>query len=620
MRFALPDTVDISPSAVLGKRAPKRAKEGLVGGAVRRVGPTAIFFRGPGLRPLRDLIDNATFVQSEHQLRDGLVGAIVGEKPAHMTLVDVLRRHVEHHPSKPVFGMITEDRVWTYAELDRRARQIAVAADGRLMNARAIIHHSTPLEFAAAFFGCLYAGGVPVPIVPARSDRGLERIRAVEIDSQAALVLTELRLESCSTIPSIATDDHLVADADLWKPPPIDEGSIALLQYTSGSTSDPKGVVVTHAQLLHNQAMISAAFGHDENTRVASWLPLYHDMGLIGCMINPVFVGGTGWFMDPFRFVQRPFRWLDAIGRLAITTAGAPNFAYDLCCERVTAEERARLDLSSWSLAFCGAEPVRRATLERFAATFAECGFRRAALYPCYGLAEATLFVSGGDKGEGLVDGPSTVDCGHAWHGQEIAIVDAETTRRCENGVVGEIWISGQSVASGYWNKPDVTRERFRAQIDGDDRVYLRTGDLGFVQNQRLFITGRLKDLIIVEGRNHHPDDIEATVKASVSDVETFGCGVFAIEKEEAPDVIIVVEVRPRRVDAIAEKIFTSVLRAVSLDHGLLIAAVLLVERGAIPRTTSGKLRRFALREAYQNGALKIEHTRARRVAAEKRP
>lgn len=553
-----------------------------------------------------------------------------------LTLVDVLRRRAECNPGKTVFGMITEDREWTYAELDRRARAIAVRLEGFAPNARVIIVHSSPLDFAAAFFGCLYASCVPVPVQPPRFGRSAGNIRRIARDTDAELILagksfsTHISSAEDWSIPWTATDSG--ADlADLWRPRPGAD-SIALLQYTSGSTSDPKGVAVTHAQLLANQAMIADAFGHDEHTRVASWLPLHHDMGLIGCLLNPLFVGGTAWFMDPLRFIQRPVLWLEAIGRLAITTAGAPNFAYDLCCDRITPEQRENLDLSSWTLAFCGAEPIRNATLERFAATFAPCGFRREAHYPCYGLAEATLFVSGGTKGEGqrslsvraaaLAEGrievsdeptdPTFVDCGYAWRGQEIAIVDPETGALTESGRVGEIRVSGPSVATGYWNRQEATAAVFGASIEGRVGQYLRTGDLGFMHGGRLFVTGRLKDLIIIEGRNHHAEDIEFGVRASLADVGPGACAAFVTEDGTTPELVIVVELPARSFDR-SEELFHAVRRAVTLGHDLQVESVVIVEMGGIPRTSSGKLRRASCRQAIESGVLKPARTWARR-------
>lgn len=554
-----------------------------------------------------------------------------------MTLVDVLRRRAEFHPARQLYGLITEDKALTYADLDKRARAIAVGLDGLAANARVILVHSSPLAFAAAFFGCLYKGCVPVPVPPPRPGRGIDHLRRIALDAGAELILAGHNFASLAEtmeklpLPCLVTDapDHgFGGDPDSWRPRAITGDSIALLQYTSGSTSNPKGVVVTHDQLLSNEAMIAEAFRHDEHTRVASWLPLHHDMGLIGCLLNPLFVGGSAWFMDPLRFVQRPIRWLEAIGRLAITTAGAPNFAYDLCCDRITPDQREKLDLSSWTLAFCGAEPVRSATLDRFAATFAPCGFRREALYPCYGLAEATLFVSGGTKAEGprslkvraaaLARGrievsdtpidPSFVDCGYAWRGQEVAIVDPRTLALAESGRIGEIWIAGPGVAAGYWNRPDATAEVFDASIVGRTERYLRTGDLGFLHEGRLFITGRLKDVIVIDGRNHHAEDIELSIRTSLTTAGAGACAAFVAGNSARPELTLVVELPARSLDR-SDDVFRAVRRAVALNHDLDAAAVMIVEMGAIPRTSSGKLRRASCRDAIESSALRPART-----------
>jgi acyl-CoA synthetase (AMP-forming)/AMP-acid ligase II len=538
--------------------------------------------------------------------------------------------------------MITDDRAWSYAELDMRARTAAAGLDSVPADARVLIVHSSPLDFAAAFFGCLYAGCVPVPVQPPRSRHGIDYIHRIAFDAGAKLILAGQEfaslagtVEGCSP-PWLVTGgdgDCALGDAYSLRPRHAGGDSIALLQYTSGSTSNPKGVLVTHDQLLDNEAMIAEAFGHDESTRVASWLPLHHDMGLIGCLLNPLFVGGSAWFMDPLQFIQRPIRWLEAIGRFGITTAGAPNFAYDLCCDRIRPEKRETLDLSSWTLAFCGAEPIRATTLDRFAETFAPCGFHPEALYPCYGLAEATLFVSGGTKGEGprslrvraaaLARGhievsdapadPAFIDCGRAWQGQEIAIIDPESLTLAESGRVGEIWVSGASVAAGYWNRPEETAQVFDAPIGAKPGRYLRTGDLGFIHEGRLFVTGRLKDLIIIDGRNHHAEDVEFRIRTALADTGVGVCCAFVAENGSHPDVVVVVELPARSLDS-TDEVVRAVRRAVALDHDLEAGSVVIVEMGGIPRTSSGKLRRASCREAIESGALKPRRIWTRRA------
>ena len=556
------------------------------------------------------------------------------------SLVEILVRRAELHPDRLVFAMLTDGEAstqneWTYAELDRRARAIAILLRENVRESdRVVLLYPTSLEFIAAFFGCLYAGVVAVPAYPPRSVTGLARIRNLANDADTRVVLTTsafgplLEADGASPLRFIATDEVPMERGEGWEPPRIGSDTIALLQYTSGSTSEPKGVVISHRQLVHNETMISAAFGHGEETRVASWLPLYHDMGLIGCMLNPVFVGGRCWFMDPLRFVQRPFRWLRAISTLGITTAGAPNFAYDLCVERITHAQRETLDLRNWTVAFCGAEPIRRATLNRFAEAFAGCGFRKEALYPCYGLAEATLFVSGGISGEGPRSihvssealssgrvelagqaderGLTLVDCGRTWLGQEIVIADPDTGAICPAGRVGEIWIAGPSVALGYRNQPEATAERFGARLFGSMQgPYLRTGDLGFVHEGRLFVTGRLKDLMIIDGRNHYPQDIERTAQASHQRLRPGAGAAFMIEGEYGAELVIVQEI-DFVTDHEAEEAVRAIRGAVAAHHEVPVRTVVLLASGASLKTTSGKIRRAACRDAFINGTLRM--------------
>ena len=347
--------------------------------------------------------------------------------------------------------------------------------------------------------------------------------------------------------------------AEQWREPRADHSTLAFLQYTSGSTATPKGVKVSHGNLLHNEELIRRAFRQSEHSVIVGWLPLYHDMGLIGNVLQPLFLGARCVLMSPVAFLQQPSRWLRAITRYRATTSGAPNFAYDLCALKVSAEERESLDLSCWSVAFNGAEPVRAETLERFAAAFEPCGFRRDAFYPCYGLAEATLFVSGAPEArppvikavrrsaleKGIVAEPLSLDedavalvgCGSSPREQHIAIVNPESLATCASGEVGEVWVSGPSVAGGYWNRDEETAGVFQAFLsDTGAGPYLRTGDIGFLDRDELYITGRIKDLIIIRGRNLYPHEIERTFEQSHASLKP-GCGAaFAVEVEGESD------------------------------------------------------------------------------------
>ncbi|WP_444453224.1 fatty acyl-AMP ligase [Rhodobacter capsulatus] len=389
------------------------------------------------------------------------------------------------------------------------------------------------------------------------------------------------------------------------------------LQYTSGSTADPRGVIVTHANLMANMEMIRIAFRHDSETRMVSWLPLFHDMGLVGGMLQPLYLGAETVLMSPMDFIQRPLRWLRAIARYRGTSSGGPNFAYALCADRIRPEQLEGLDLSSWRVAFCGAEPVRAADLRRFAAGLAPAGFDPKALFPCYGMAETTLFVSGGPAGSGLtcaatpaapgrVDRVERVICGRGAEGQDLAIVDPETCHRLPDGQVGEVWVAGPHVGAGYWQQADHSRATFQARIDGEDihKTFLRTGDLGLMQAGGLVIVGRLKEVVIVRGAKHHPEDIEAAA-ARAHPALSSTVAAFAIEREGAEALIILQEVkRGHQAGPDLEPAAQAVSAVVCEGFGVRPSEVVLVRPGTLPRTTSNKIRRSACRTAYLTGAL----------------
>ncbi len=556
------------------------------------------------------------------------------------TLVGLLRSRASERPEREAFVFLTdgerEGARLTFAELDRRARAIAVVLRESLApGERALLLYPPGLEFIAAFFGCLYAGVAAVPAYPPRlHDRSQLRLRAVARDAepQAALTTTAIlsALAASSPLPElaavrwIATEELAGTDADLPDPEPE---SVAFLQYTSGSTASPKGVMVTHANLLHNEQMIGEAFRQDEDTVVVGWLPLYHDMGLIGNILQPLHAGAHCVLMAPVAFLQKPLRWLAAISRYRATTSGGPDFAYELCVRRTAAEQRQALDLSSWRVAFNGAEPVRAETMERFADAFAPCGFRREAFYPCYGLAEATLFVSGGAAGRPprveTVDAAALerhevapaaepagarrlVSCGHAWAEQRIAIVDPETGIELGSGRVGEIWTAGPSVARGYWRNPAATRSDFEARLaDTGLGPFLRTGDLGFLHRGELYVTGRLKDLIILRGRNHYPQDIELTAERSHPDLRPGGGAAFSVDIAGEERLVVAQEVERHRksdLDELAE----AIRRGVAEEHEVQVHDVVLARAGTVPKTSSGKVQRRLCRDLYLAGELAV--------------
>jgi natural product biosynthesis luciferase-like monooxygenase protein/FkbM family methyltransferase len=560
------------------------------------------------------------------------------------SLVELLRLRAVEQPDRLAYTFLAGGEAgethFTYGELDRRARVIAaqlqsLGAEGE----RVLLLYPAGLEYIAAFFGCLYAGAVAVPTYPPRLNRNLLRLQSIVADAGATTALAtesllsrvKPLLEESSGLHNLqwlSTDNLADSLAEQWREPAVGGDTLAFLQYTSGSTAAPKGVMVTHGNLLHNEALIRRVFQQTEEAVIVGWLPLYHDMGLIGNVIQPLYLGARCILISPVAFLQQPFRWLQLISEYKATTSGGPNFAYDLCVRKVTPEERTSLDLSSWNVAFNGSEPVRAETLERFADAFASCGFRREAFHPCYGLAEATLLVSGRDGANLPIVKPAAqppretgaggesvaatqgngqlVACGRALPGQKVLIVDPESRIERAAGEVGEIWVSGASVAQGYWNRPEETEHSFRARLaDTGEGTFLRTGDLGFLQGGELFVAGRLKDLIIIRGRNLYPQDIERTAELSHPTLRP-GCGAaFSVEEAGDERLVIVQEVDQRR-QADANQVIESIRQRVAEEHEVQASAIVLVKPGTVPKTTSGKIQRRASREAFLEGTLKI--------------
>jgi amino acid adenylation domain-containing protein len=573
------------------------------------------------------------------------------------TLVELLRRRARQRPLQTAYTFLSEGEAeessLTYEELDRRARGIgarlqALGAEGQC----AVLLYPPGLEYIAAFFGCLYAGVVAIPAYPPRRQKSLPRLRAILANSGAKLALTNKATLSATNrllaAPADSEELHwLVTDAveqdesQGWLEPSLSGDTLAFIQYTSGSTATPKGVMLSHGNLLFNQKILRAAFEHTEQSVIVGWLPLYHDMGLIGNIFQPLYLGSPCVLMSPLHFLQQPVRWLQAITRYKATTSGGPDFAYDLCARKITSEQREGLDLSSWRAAFDGAEPVRAQTLERFAAAFEPCGFRREAFYPCYGLAEATLIVSGGRvsappfihtvEGSALErnlavaaepghrDARSLVGCGRTFPEQRILIVEPEARTVCAPGEVGEIWVSGPSVAAGYWNQAEETEDTFHARLaDSDEGPFLRTGDLGFLHQGELFVTGRLKDLIIIRGRNHYPQDIELTVEQSALSVRP-NCGAaFSVEADGEERLVVVQEVTPHR-QADAGETTRAIRQAIAEQHELQTYSVTLIRAGTLPKTSSGKIRRRDCRAMFLAGELEVveESRQAQGVAPE---
>ncbi|TDC25344.1 fatty acyl-AMP ligase [Streptomyces sp. 8K308] len=562
-----------------------------------------------------------------------------------LTLLSRLREHATRRPSVRACVFTTDDgedeKTLTYADLDRDIRTIATGLRARLNPGdRALLLLPEGADFVRGFLGCMRAGVIPVPAyppLPVQSRQRVETLRAIVADCGPRAVLSAASTEDVTAIRRVVPDlddvwwsgpDELLGgepdEAAQYEAGPDD---VAFLQYTSGSTSSPKGVVVTHAALAHNVEMIRRAFGLDEEPRMASWLPLFHDMGLIGNVLHPLWAGGTTILMTPMTFLKRPARWLAAISRHRANATGAPNFAYELCTRRVKESESADLDLSSWRVAYNGAEPVRAASLDAFAERFAAHGFDPGAWWPCYGLAEATLLVTGGDPGreparltvdrdafqQGRVvpaaEGTVLVSSGYTTMERTVLIVDPETREPVAPGHVGEIWIGGPHLPVGYWGNPQATEETFAARPVGGPRgPYMRSGDLGFVHDGELYVTGRCKDLLIVGGRNHYPQDIEATVEEAHDAIRKGCVAAFAIDDGDRERVVVVAGAGQGAVgagEAAAAKrdaITRAATVAVAAEHGITLDDVAVVGPNAVPKTSSGKLRRGACRAAYLRG------------------
>jgi len=497
----------------------------------------------------------------------------------------------------------------TYAELDRRARAAAVhlrrygAAGDRVL-----LLYPAGLEFLVGFFGSLYAGMIPVPAYPPRPPQVDDRISAIAADAGAVVSVTDADLAPRLSFPAIALESLGLDAADDWRPPPVDDSTIAHLQYTSGSTSVPKGVMVTHANILSNLADLYTGWDHDASSTIVSWLPAFHDMGLVYGLLTPIYGRIPCVLMPPVVFLQRPIRWLQAIARFRGTHAAAPNFAYDHCAKRVKDEEIPSLDLSHWRVAVNGAEPVRPETMDRFSTVFAAAGFDRRTFAPGYGLAEATLKVTARRAGEGpmtkMIDGRELVACGAPILETRVLIVDPSTGAPVGDGETGEIWVGGPSVAAGYWRRPEESAATFAALTASGEGPFLRTGDLGVLSGGQLYVAGRIKDVLIIRGQNYYPQDIETTVERSGAPVRAGSGAAFSIEREGEERLVVAYEVeRSVKPPDIAPHI-DCIRAAIVRDHELHADEVVLLRPGGAPKTSSGKIRRRACRDAYLEGSL----------------
>jgi len=541
--------------------------------------------------------------------------------------VEVLQHWAGSRPDELAFRFLLDgeqaEQCVSFGELEQRVRGVAARLQQlEACGERVLLLYPSGLEFITAFLGCLFAGAVAVPAYPpdpTRLDRTLPRLEGIVRDARPRVALTTQRVLELSealrdSSPAFAelqwlATDVLPDEAHGWRTPVLERESLAFLQYTSGSTGAPKGVMVSHGDLLHNSRAIQRSFGHTGELVGVGWLPLYHDMGLIGKVMQPLYLGRPCTLLSPVDFLARPARWLEAISRYGATTSGGPNFAYELCVRKTTREQRERLDLSTWRVAFVGAEPVREATLSRFAEAFRCSGFTRRAFFPCYGLAEATLMASGGFQGKTDPGAERGVVCvGRPVIDREVSIVDPVQRVRLGAGEVGEVWLSGAGIPVGYWNRPADTAEVFGARLAvSGEGPFLRTGDLGFLRDGALFVTGRAKDLIIIRGRNHYPADIEQSVEASSAALRP-GCSVaFGVEVDGEERLVVLAELRSKEApEAELRGLVDEVCRAVALAHDVRVHAIRLLPGGQIPKTSSGKVQRQESKARHQSGALEV--------------
>ena len=570
------------------------------------------------------------------------------------SFVELLEWRAAVHPQNQAFGYYQPgglaDGALSYGELSAKARAIAAALQAQnLGGQRVLLVYPPGLDFICAFLGCLYAGAIAVPAYPPephRLEHTFKRLQAILQDAGTQMILTTAEIsatalglmskampEAARSLQWLATDTLGEAEAGTWQTPALSRDSLAFLQYTSGSTGSPKGVMISHGNLLANEEMIRQAFPHQERDEIlACWVPFYHDMGLVGHLLQSLYIGGKTLIMSPIAFLKNPYDWLRLISEQRASSTGAPNFAYDLCVRKVSPAQKQTLDLSDWRLALNGAEPVSHATMERFSRYFADCGFDPATFYPSYGLAEATVFVTGSprpERGSRLrvdkaaleehrVEPPTSpqtettlVSSGISWPGQTLRIVDPDQHEPRPKGRIGEIWLAGPHIAQGYWNRPQETEASFGARLSDGEGPFLRTGDLGFVHQGHLYVTGRIKDLIILRGRNLYPQDIERSIEALRPQFPQIrpGCTVaFSWPEHDEEKLVAVLEVDTEKTgeqsSASADALIQALIETVSEAFGAQLDGIALLPPGALPKTSSGKLMRLACKQAYASGQL----------------
>lgn len=560
------------------------------------------------------------------------------------SFVDVLRYWAVENGDSTAYTFLRNgedvEKCISFRDLDIKARNLAAVLQGKeLQNERVLLLYPSSIEYVISLLGCFYAGVIAIPVYPPRNSRGMPRIQSIVEDAHAKAILTTEKVsdkihEFTKEMDRIGLLDWIITDKiesgleNRWLHPDLTGENIAYLQYTSGSTGSPKGVMVSHGNLLSNSRQICGLFNHTQQSKMVTWLPIFHDLGLIYGLLQPLYAGFSCIFMSPAAFLQQPYRWLKAISDFKATSIGAPNFAYELCVKKITEKQKLNIDLSSLNVALNGAEPVRSSTIESFYESFKQCGFNKTVMSPCYGLAEATLVVTGtaeevfasslavdSDKLEAdsvkqvrqFSDNTrSLVSSGVSFEDQIVKIVDPLTYEEVESTKVGEIWVSGPSVAKGYWQKEEETESTFGAQIIGDiDNRYLRTGDLGFKIDGQVYITGRLKDVVIIRGRNLYPQDIELVTESSHDSLRMTGAAAFSVHVNGEERLVVVQELDFRCRPAYDE-VFDSIRNSIVEEFNVQPYAICLIKPGSIYKTSSGKIQRKLTRESYLNNKLYV--------------
>jgi acyl-CoA synthetase (AMP-forming)/AMP-acid ligase II/acyl carrier protein len=565
------------------------------------------------------------------------------------TLADVLTLRAQETPGKTAYIYLldgeSEEVVITYQELEMKARNIAAGLlEAGMTGERALMLYPPGPEFIFALFGCFYARVIAVPAYPPRKNRSLWRIKTIVNDSQAKVIMTTTSIfsgiqrnfaddEDLSGMDWFISDDPGYLSGGEPGEMTITPSTLALLQYTSGSTGNPKGVMITNRNIMRNSEFIRQCFRLTGDSVSVSWLPSFHDMGLIDGVLQPLYTGFPGVLIPPVAFLQKPIRWLEAFTRYKGTHGGAPNFAYDFCVDKTIPEERQQVNLSSIRTLYNGAEPVRMETLRRFTETFKPNGFGLEKFLPCYGMAETTLIISGGDtdknpviislikdgieKNQVILAGKDKknaipqVSVGHSWIDTRVIIVNRDTCNRAAAGEIGEIWLAGSIIAQGYWNNPTETQATFQAYIaDTGEGPFLRTGDLGFIHEGELYVSGRLKDLIIIHGKNYYPQDIEMIVEKCHPAIRPTCCAAFSVDMDDRERLVVIAEVeRTFLKDLNAEDVFDSIRQAVAEEFELEVTGIQLLRTTTIPKTSSGKIQRSACKKGFLENTLDVVGT-----------